>query len=253
MPDQPPVTDPTSGANPPPERTEDGLESKPTEPPSPTDASPVESDGSSTVTVDPDAFGHTVTAEMPPVSVQAGLFAVCLGLLAGVVALVFRYRQNSAKFLQKLALIVPFIAGASLAVFVFPGSTDQLGTAIHEGLQVGLRIAPAAVDAGLRCSNAEPDDTSCSVTGVPALPAYVAEGASLVLSEMRLARPGIRVSEAELQRGLARAKREKRWGLQYVPLTAKAYGSDETTEAVGELRLSTIVLFLVVAAFGTRA
>lgn len=219
------------------------------------------------------ALGHVVTApaaeSLPLVYVVAWvvtavLVAGGLGVTLWGVARWF-IQHGWGAFLRRLRVILmPVFVGLTLASVILTGLLDEVGSASSEAMHASFRVIPAALDVGARCAAARPSEASvpsegpiglvypdgCQVHGALAAWTYPAMGLDLVLSEMRLARPGATVDCAARQRGLRLASAERRWGLVHAPFTAQLMGTADTARPTSSRRLSTTVLFFILFGMG---
>ena len=221
------------------------------------EASPAETEATLAV---PLSMGHEVHAAPTNPAIEAAVLVAIVVIVAAVLGVLARYRRRIAELLTQVEFsartVAPPAIGLAVAVMLFPDTADRLGLASYQGTRASLQVLPAALDAGLRCATSSDtlEEDGCTTHGALAVPRYLAEGAVLVMSEMRLARPGLTPATDDVQPGLRRAEQERRWGLIHAPNTARAYGREGgRVKANNPLQLSSLVLFistLLLAAWG---
>lgn len=213
--------------------------------------------------VEPPSRGHEVTAVPANPAIETTVLIAVVVIIAALLGLLARFRDRVLAVLARVEVsprtVAPPAIGLAIAVMLFPDTADRMGLVVDQGTRASLRILPAAVDVGLRCATSSDtlEEDGCATHGALAMPRYLGEGTVLVLSEIRLARPGLTPSQDDVQLGLRRAAQERRWGLLLAPNTARAYGQPTgRSPASSPLRLSSVILILaafLLGAWGARA
>ena len=122
--------------------------------------------GSADATLSP-VVGHVVTAQPAPLGVQVAVtFTALLVVVLPMLAVVRWWRNRERPPITRRELTFAAI-GLMLAILVFPSTADSVGDVTREGLRASLRLIPAALDDGARCTAA----SRRLVTASPVTPA----------------------------------------------------------------------------------